>query len=67
MNDPSVGQMTWRPEGALSVGVLHLRLSPFEPWRPYTEFPEYAMPDPPGFSEGYATCMSLLRQQWQLI
>jgi hypothetical protein len=60
------GQMTWKPPGASSC-VLHLRYHPSEPWRHYKEFPEYALPDPPEFSEGYATCLALLKQNWQLI
>ena len=65
-NSP-IGQMTWRPSGNTSCGKLHLRLKPWEAWKPYTDFPEYALPDPSGFSEGYATCMALLKEKWQLI
>jgi hypothetical protein len=65
-NSPT-GQMTWRPDGTISTGKLHLRFKPWECWRPYTEFPEYALPDPPGFSEGYATSLALLKEKWQLV
>ncbi len=60
------GQMTWRPPGA-SEPILHLRLSPYEPWRYYKEFPEYVLPDPPTFSDGYATFIALLKQKWQVL
>jgi hypothetical protein len=65
MNRPP-GQMTWRPPGATTC-VLHLRNSHIEPWRHYTSFPEYALPDPPHFSEGFATFVALLEQKWQVI
>jgi hypothetical protein len=58
------GQMTWKPPGFLD-SVLHLRQSDTEPWQHYKAFPEYVVPDPPGFSEGYATFLKLLKQNWQ--
>ncbi len=67
MTKTSTGQMTWRPEGAPSAEMLHLRHHPSEPWRPYTDFPEYVFPDPPGFSEGYATFLALLKKEWRLL
>ncbi|HAX79167.1 MAG TPA: hypothetical protein DCY88_25905 [Cyanobacteria bacterium UBA11372] len=63
-NNP--GQMTWKPPGATDC-VLHLRRSPLEPWRHYKEFPEYVLPDPPHFSEGYATFLALLKKNWQAV
>jgi hypothetical protein len=60
------GQMTWRPEGTTET-VLHLRLDPGDPWQHYADFPEYALPDPPEFSEGYATFMALLKENWEII
>ncbi len=62
-----VGQMTWSPNGGTSVGVLHLRLNAFEPWKPYTEFPNYQKPDLPSSSEGYATFLSLIQQKWEYV
>ncbi|OKH17043.1 hypothetical protein NIES208_11000 [[Limnothrix rosea] IAM M-220] len=59
--------MTWSPNGGTSVGVLHLRLSSFEPWKPYTEFPKYHKPDLPSSSEGYATFLALIQQKWEYI
>ncbi|MGB2925460.1 MAG: hypothetical protein WBB82_09175 [Limnothrix sp.] len=61
------GQMTWSPDGGLSEGVLHFRLKPFDPWRPYTEFPEYSKPDLPIGSEGYSTFVALIRQNWEYV
>ncbi|NES82710.1 MAG: hypothetical protein F6K10_15615 [Moorea sp. SIO2B7] len=62
-----IGQMTWRPEGAEYAGILYLRHHHSEPWRPYTDFPKYVLPDPPEFSEGYATFLALLKEKWQLL
>jgi hypothetical protein len=67
MNLSSVGQMTWRPDGVNCENVLYLRLRPFDKWQPYTEFPQYYLPDPNGFSLGYATFLSLLRRNWQAV
>ena len=61
------GQMTWRPDGAPSNNILYLRHQSSEPWRPYTDFPQYVKKDPPGFSLGYATFISLLRDNWQAV
>jgi hypothetical protein len=66
MTQTPPGQMTWKPPG-LTEPALHLRLYEADPWRPYTEFPQYAVPDPPDFSEGFATFMELLRQKWQAL
>lgn len=63
----TTGQMTWSPNGGASEGVLHLRLKPFHPWRPYTEFPEYCKPDFPATSAGYSTFLALMKQKWQYI
>ncbi|MBD2507045.1 hypothetical protein H6G91_07155 [Nostoc muscorum FACHB-395] len=66
MTDIQTGQMTWRPPGS-SESALHLRHKASEAWRSYKEFPQYALPDPPGFSEGYATFLALLKKNWQLL
>jgi hypothetical protein len=65
INQP--GQMTWSPEGGASTGILHLRLSPLESWKPYTEFPDHSKPDFPSTSKGYATFVALIKQQWQYV
>lgn len=57
----SGGQMIWKLEGGSRV--LHLRYSPAERWRPYEEFPEYALEDPVGFSKGITTFVSLLKKR----
>jgi hypothetical protein len=66
MSTQSPGQMTWKPPGETDC-VLHLRQTTSEPWRHYKDFPEYALPDPPEFSEGYATFLALLKQNWQAV
>jgi hypothetical protein len=66
MTDIPSGQMTWRPPGS-SESALHLRHNASEPWRSYKDFPQYVLPDPPSFSEGYATFLALLKQNWQLL
>lgn len=61
------GQMTWSPNGGPSEGVLHLRLNPFDPWKPYTEFPEHSKPDLPSTSEGYSTFIALIQHKWEYV
>jgi len=56
------GQMLWKREG--NDRVLHLRHNDSEPWKPYQEFPQYFLPDPEGFSQGIATFLALLKQDW---
>ncbi|UBF25932.1 hypothetical protein K9N68_31075 [Kovacikia minuta CCNUW1] len=59
------GQMLWKLEG--EDRALYLRHDASEPWRPYEEFPQYALPDPEGFSKGIATFLALLKQNWTAI
>lgn len=49
--------------------ILHLQTAPHEPWRPYTSFPQYAVPDYPipGGTKGWATYQKLLKSNWTLI
>jgi hypothetical protein len=65
-----IGQMSWLPAlGSDGDKILHLRTNPSQPWRPYTAWPEYAVPDyriPLG-SKGWATYQKLLRAKWTLI
>ncbi|NJR18215.1 MAG: hypothetical protein HC785_22525 [Calothrix sp. CSU_2_0] len=65
MDNPA-GQMIWKLPGS-SDCALHLRHHESEPWQPYQEFPEYFLPDPPGFSQGYATFLALLKKNWQSV
>jgi hypothetical protein len=58
------GQMFWKCDRMAEDRTLHLRHHSSEPWRPYQDFPQYCLPDPPGFSQGYATFMALLKQGW---
>ncbi len=66
MTDIPPGQMTWKLPDSDDC-VLHLRHSEKEPWQHYKDFAEYVQPDPPDFSEGYATFVALLKKKWQLI
>ena len=65
-----LGQMCWLPAlGSNGEKVLHLRTNPSQPWRHYTAFPQYAVPDykiPKG-SKGWSTYQKLLRANWALI
>ncbi|MBW4583924.1 hypothetical protein G7B40_030625 [Aetokthonos hydrillicola Thurmond2011] len=49
--------------------ILHLQIAPNQPWRPYTAFPQFAVPDypVPGGSKGWATYQKLLKAGWALI
>jgi hypothetical protein len=49
--------------------ILHLRNAPHEPWRPYTAFPQFVVPDYriPGGSKGWATYQKLLKAGWDLV
>lgn len=49
--------------------MLYLQISPSQPWRPYTAFPQFAVPDYriPGGSKGWATYQKLLKAGWTLI
>jgi hypothetical protein len=62
----TAGQMTWRLPGQREP-LLHLRSGPLAPWQPYTSCPQYAVPDRPFLSAGYATFVHLLRQNWEVV
>jgi hypothetical protein len=49
--------------------ILHLQISPGQPWRPYTAFPQFSVPDYqiPGGSKGWATYQKLLKAGWSLV
>lgn len=64
------GYMCWLPKlGSNGDKILHLRLKPHEPWKPYTAFPHYSVPDYriPGGSKGWATYQKLLKAGWTLV
>jgi hypothetical protein len=63
---PTVGQMTWRLPGQLEP-LLHLRSGPLDFWQPYTNCPQYMVPDSPLLSAGYATFVHLLKQNWEVV
>ena len=63
-------QMCWLSRfGDTEEKVLHLRTASHEAWRPYTAFPQYAVPDYriPGGSKGWATYQKLRQAGWVLI
>jgi hypothetical protein len=49
--------------------ILHLQTSPGQPWRPYTAFPQFSVPDYriPRGSKGWATYQKLLKAGWTLV
>lgn len=62
--------MCWLSKyGTDSEKVLHLQAAPNEPWKPYTAFPQYAVPDYPipGGSKGWATYQKLMKAGWRLV
>lgn len=61
-NIPTGGQMLWKLEEG--ERVLHLRHNDLEPWRHYEDFPQYALPDPAGFTKGITTFLALLKKDW---
>lgn len=64
------GQMCWLPKfGANGQLILHIRLEPYQPWKPYTAYPGLCVPDYPipNGSKGWATSQKLLRAGWALI
>lgn len=63
-------QMCWLSKsGSDSEKILHLQTAPNQPWRPYTAFGQYAVPDYqiPGGSKGWATYQKLLKAGWTLV
>lgn len=49
--------------------ILHLREYAYQPWKPYTGYSQYAVPDyrVPGGSKGWATYQHLRKAGWNLI
>lgn len=64
------GQMCWLHTSATSPNkTLHLRTGAGQPWRPYHDCNEFAVPDYkiPGGSMGWATYQTLSRSGWKLV
>lgn len=64
-----MGEMQWRSRYPDGEKLLHLRLSPGEPWKPYTAFQQFKRPDydVPGGSKGWATYQFLRDAGWKLL
>lgn len=65
-----VRQMCWLSKfGNDGEKILHLQTASHEPWRPYTAFPQYSVPDyrEPGGSKGWATYQKLLKAGWTIV
>lgn len=63
-------QMCWLSGfGTNGQKILHLRTALNEPWRPYTAFPQFSVPDyaVPKGSKGWATYQKLMKAGWVLM
>ncbi|MDJ0568572.1 MAG: hypothetical protein QNJ53_05950 [Pleurocapsa sp. MO_192.B19] len=63
-------QMCWlQDRNNRQTIVLHLREYIHQPWKPYTAYPQYSVPDyrVPGGSKGWATYQHLRKADWNLI
>lgn len=63
-------RMCWLSQsGGDKEKILHLQTAPNQPWKPYTAFPQYAVPDYriPGGSKGWATYQKLFKAGWTLV
>lgn len=64
-------QMCWLQDcrNNKAIVMLHLREYPQQPWKPYTSYPQYSVPDYriPGGSKGWATYQHLRKAGWNLI
>ncbi|MEH2326009.1 MAG: hypothetical protein V7K32_21115 [Nostoc sp.] len=63
-------QMCWLPKsGGNGEKILYLQTEPNQPWRPYTAFRGFTIPDYqiPGGSKGWATYQKLLKAGWTLV
>jgi hypothetical protein len=63
-------EMSWLPiRGKDGDAALHLRTASHQPWKVYTSYPEYSVPDYPisGGSKGFATFQQLRLRGWNLI
>jgi hypothetical protein len=63
-------QMCWLSKsGEDSEKILYLQVEASKGWRPYTAYPQFAVPDYriPGGSKGWATYQKLLKAGWTLV
>lgn len=64
------GQMCWLSRfGDDGEKILHLQTQTDRSWRPYTAYPQIAVPDYriPGGSKGWATYQKLMKAGWTLV
>jgi hypothetical protein len=64
------GQLCWlRSFGTDGQLTLHMRLEPYQPWKPHTAYPEFCVADYPipRGTKGWATCQKLLQAGWTLV
>lgn len=65
------GKMAWLSSvsGEDGTKILFLQPSPDKPFRPYTNFHQFKVPDyqVPGGSKGWATYQKLLKARWELV
>ncbi|MBT9314829.1 hypothetical protein [Leptothoe spongobia] len=63
-----IRQMAWLPQDEGKEKILHLRIERGTPWRPYTMFPQFTIPDHMAIgSRGFSTFQKLLREGWEII
>jgi hypothetical protein len=63
-------QMCWLSKsGSDGEKTLYLQVAPNQPWRPYTAFRQFAVPDYqiPNGSKGWATYQKLIKAGWTLV
>ncbi|MBU7582969.1 MAG: hypothetical protein KAF91_08670 [Nostoc sp. TH1S01] len=62
-------QMCWLSKSGDSDKILYLQIEANKGWRPYTAYPQFAVPDYqiPGGSKGWATYQKLLKAGWTLV
>ncbi len=63
------GQMCWLESFGHTHKILHLRESAQQPWKPYTAFAQYRVPDLQikGASKGWTTYQKMRKAGWTLI
>lgn len=63
-----IKQMAWLSQDSEQEKILHLRIEQGTPWRPYTMFPQFIIPEHMAMgSRGFSTFQKLLREGWELI